>query len=75
MKIQQPLLEFALRFVLTFIVAAVVSFLYSYFAHGTAQADWDFCVRIAIIFAVVLTISPELEEKNRENVSKTSLRL
>ena len=75
MKIGKPLIEFAIRFVLILVVAVIVSFLYGYLAHGTGQADWDFCVRSAVILAVVLTILRELEEKKGEKVSKTSLRV
>jgi hypothetical protein len=44
---------------LGFVVTAAVTYLYSLIAHGAGAVDWGTALRIAIILAIVLTLTVE----------------
>ncbi|MFO7980327.1 MAG: hypothetical protein R6V00_05780 [Candidatus Aminicenantes bacterium] len=48
--------NFIIIFLITFVVAAVVSLLYGWIAHGEPQIDWESSFRFAIIFAVIIPL-------------------
>jgi len=51
------IVKFALTLVLTFVVAAAVSWLWNITFHGTHAIDWETAARLAVILAIVLTLS------------------
>lgn len=48
---------FAVVAPITFVVAAVVSVLYSFIAHGTGVVDWGSAVRLAIILGIIIPVT------------------
>jgi hypothetical protein len=56
---------FIVYFVLVIVVSAVVSYLYSLFAHGQGVIDWGLSFQPAFIFGVALPIVDEFERKKK----------
>lgn len=69
MNLKQFLVGFVTVFALTLVVAAIVSFLYSLIAHGTAVVDWELAVRLAIIFGFILPITRALEGREKKKTA------
>ncbi|UCE39908.1 MAG: hypothetical protein JSV17_10510 [Candidatus Aminicenantes bacterium] len=55
MKIKGILLNFAIFFVITFGVSAIVNFLWNLIFHGTGTVGWEMSFRLAIILGIVLS--------------------
>lgn len=55
MDIKEILTFFAGIFTVTFVVSAIVTFFYSWIAHGTAMAEWGASFRLAVILGFVMT--------------------
>jgi uncharacterized membrane protein YraQ (UPF0718 family) len=46
---------------ITLVVAALVSLVYSLFAHGAAAIDWGSAIRLAIILGIVIPLVQEMQ--------------
>jgi len=57
MRARQFLARFATTFILVLVVAAVVSWLWSQFADGSGQVDWESSFRLAVILGVVVPLA------------------
>jgi len=55
MVIKEILTFFAGIFTVTFVVSVIVTFFYSWIAHGTAMAEWGASFRLAVILGFVMT--------------------
>lgn len=55
MDIKEILMFFAGIFTVTFVVSVIVTFFYSWIAHGTAMAEWGASFRLAVILGFVMT--------------------
>jgi hypothetical protein len=56
---------FIIYFALVFFVTGVVSYLYSFIAHGQGIIDWEAAIRFALIFGITLPIVRELENRDQ----------
>ena len=66
MKLKNIFLSFLLIFVTTLVVSALVSFLYSFVAHGTGAVDWETSFRMAITLGILLTWLLERERRAKQ---------
>lgn len=55
MKLRKVLLYFLGIFIVTLIVSSIVTFFYSWIAHGDAMVEWGTSFRLAIILGFVMT--------------------
>ncbi|HBY18383.1 MAG: hypothetical protein XD77_1483 [Marinimicrobia bacterium 46_47] len=55
MDTKKILTFFAGIFTVTFVVSVIVTFFYSWIAHGTAMAEWGTSLRLAVILGIVMT--------------------
>lgn len=65
MTLRRRLAEFALTVPLTFVIAALASLVYRYLVHGTASADWEAAVQLALVMGFLLPflVHEETEEQ------------
>ena len=64
MNIKKISIYFLWLFVLIFVVSAIVTFLYSFIAHGKGIIDWGTAVRLSVILSIVLTLTNFIKNKN-----------
>jgi hypothetical protein len=57
---KDSIIKFLLVLVLTFAVASAVSWLWNIVFHGNHAVDWEASARLALILALILTVSSAL---------------
>jgi len=64
MNAKQFLIEMTTTASVTFVVAAIVTYLYSYFVHGIGIVNWETAFDMAIILGIILPLSQTHSDKS-----------
>ena len=64
MNAKQFLIEMTTTASVTFVVAAIVTYLYSYFVHGIGIVNWETAFDMAIILGIILPLSQTRSDKS-----------
>jgi len=64
MNAKQFLIEMTTTASVTFVVAAIVTYLYSYFVHGIGIVNWETAFDMAIILGIILPLSQIRSDKS-----------
>ncbi len=66
MNVKDLLIRFAVTFIVTLVVSAIVTYLWNLVFHGAAAVDWETSFRFAIILGIVLPWMRVRESKEKE---------
>ena len=64
MNAKKFLIEMTITASVTFVVAAIVTYLYSYFVHGIGIVNWETAFDMAIILGIILPLSQTRSDKS-----------
>lgn len=56
MSFKKIVISFTIGFAITLVVSSLVTYLYSFGFHETAEIDWETSFRLAIIFGIVFPV-------------------